>query len=399
VKRSSMAGAGHAPTTSRVDEYGCGDADTASAGQAARKKRPAGLHINTDFGSADSGDSAHRASGSWSVWGLTSTACNLLATPKNFCINSARRVLTTAPCEDDGERKLWMRLELRLGLQTLVAGVGNGRLGWLIQALRCDVARTLGLEPALVDVREVYEAKEGCLTVVECIVSVPAPHGRLSLATAASDLMDQCERNRARVDDADDLMKLVSHVDVKGHGSSRQQWSFPQVVLVAAIVAAMAHYYGALAFGAGAPALGLRGGVASTTSSMGRRPTAAPRTALSQPTSLQQVQTPRTRRLQGGSALQLHMLDPMTISALALGFADLSLGKRPTRKAQSMARRACQHADKTRHTFTSDPVLGTRTVVRSLATQALLSADEDERPVHRTLIDDASEQVFFSFFL
>ena len=211
--------------------------------------------------------------------------------------------------------------------------------------------------------------------------------------------MDQCERNRARVDDADDLMKLVSHVDVKGHGSSRQQWSFPQVVLVAAIVAAMAHYYGALAFGAGAPALGLRGGVASTTSSMGRRPTAAPRTALSQPTSLQQVQTPRTRRLQGGSALQLHMLDPMTISALALGFADLSLGKRPTRKAQSMARRACQHADKTRHTFTSDPVLGTRTVVRSLATQALLSADEDERPVHRTLIDDASEQVFFSFFL
>jgi hypothetical protein len=200
-----------------------------------------------------------------------------------------------------------MRLELRLGLQTLVAGVGHGRLGWFIQALRCDMVRTLGLEPALVDVREVYEAKEGCLTVVECVVSVPASHGRLSLTTAASDLMDQCERNRERVDDADDLMKLVSHVDVKGHGSSRLQWSFAQVVLVAAIVAAMAHYYGAFAFGAGAPALGLRGGMASTTSSMGRRPAAAPRTAVSQPTSVRQEQTPHTRRLQGGSALQLHM--------------------------------------------------------------------------------------------
>ena len=172
-----MAGAGSALTTSRVDKSRSGDADTASAGQAARKNRHTEMHINTDFdGShADSGDSAHRASGSWSGWGLTSTACHLLATPKN-CINSARRVLTTAPCEDDGKRKLWMRLELRLGLQTLVAGVGNGRLGWLIRALRRDVARTLDLEPALVDVRDVYEAKEGCLTVVTLIVSVPASH-------------------------------------------------------------------------------------------------------------------------------------------------------------------------------------------------------------------------------
>ena len=93
--------------------------------------------------------------------------------------------------------------------------------------------------------------------------------------------------------------------------------------------------------------------------------------------------------------MQLHMLDPMTISALVMGCADGALGKRPTRKAQSMARRACQHADKTCQTFAADPVLGTHTVVRSLASQALLSADEDERPVHRSLIEDASEQVFF----
>ena len=201
--------------------------------------------------------------------------------------------------------------------------------------------------------------------------------------------------NRARGDDAEDLMprKFKSPIDVKGHGSSRQQWGFAQVVLVAAIVAAMAHYYGTLAFGAGTPTLGLRGGVAliESSSSIGRKPAAAPRTAASKPTSLPQVQTPRIRGLQGGSALQLHMLDPMTISALVIG----ALGKRPTRKAQSMARRACQHADKTRQTFAADPVLGTHTVVRSLASQALLSADEDERPVHRSLIEDASEQVFF----
>ena len=351
------------------------------------RRRPAGMTINTDVGSPPPADGAGASTlRAWAGkrW-AASSVCELLATPKN-CLNSARRAVFTAPCEDDGERKMWMRLELRLGLQALVGGVGNGRLGWLIVALRRGIARTLVLEPALVDVREVYEARKGALTVVECVVSVPASRGRLDLEAAASDIMDQCERNRARVDDPADLMKLVSHVDVKDHGSTRLKWGLAQALLVAAIVAAFAHYYGAFAFGAGAPALGLRAGGQA---SIGLRGNAATARAAN-PTHLAQV--PRARGAHG-SALQVSMLDPMTISAVVLGCVDSVSTEKPTsRRTSAMARRACKSASTTCQTFAADPVLGTRTMVRTLASQVLLSADEDERPVRRTLMEDASEQ-------
>ena len=355
---------------------------------AARPRRnwPVGLTIDTDEGSQPAASelgseclNIERLSPA-TAGGMCDPLLRLLTTPKN-CINSARRALFTAPCEDDGEKKLWMRLELRLGLQTLVGGVGNGRLGGLITALRRGVARTLDLEPALVEVRELYEASKDTLTVVECVVSVPASRGRLDLAATASDIMDQCERNRVRVDDPEDLMKLISHVDVKDHGASRQQWGFAQVVLVAAIVASFAHYYGVFAFGAGAPVLGLRGG---TQSLMGLRgPASAPHLA----------QAPQARRVQDGP-LQVAMLDPMTISTLVLGAADsVASEKLTSRRTAAMARRASKSAGETCKALAADPVQGTQTMVRSLASQALLSADEDERPVQHTLMEDASEQV------
>ena len=51
-----------------------------------------------------------------------------------------------APWEEDGTEKVWLRLELRLGLETLVAGAGNGRLGLLILSLRRAFAKVLDLE-------------------------------------------------------------------------------------------------------------------------------------------------------------------------------------------------------------------------------------------------------------
>ena len=116
-----------------------------------RKKRPTGLFVKTDSVSLDSSmaapaspsarlhsPSAFTASGWDSVVGL-------LATPKNL-LNSARRALYSAPWEEDGNQKVWLRLELRLGIETLIAGAGNGRLGWLIQALRRDFSKILDLE-------------------------------------------------------------------------------------------------------------------------------------------------------------------------------------------------------------------------------------------------------------
>ena len=44
---------------------------------------------------------------------------------------------------------------------------------------------------------------------------------------AASNPIDQIERNRATVDDPSDLMKLVSHVEVKDRGTVRSLYAKP----------------------------------------------------------------------------------------------------------------------------------------------------------------------------
>ena len=115
-----------------------------------RSKRPNGLLVKTDSVSLGSSGaapaleslSATPHSMSARVW---DGATGFLATPRN-CLNSARRALYTAPWEEDGAEKVWLRLELRLGLETLVAGAGNGRLGLLILSLRREFAKVLDLE-------------------------------------------------------------------------------------------------------------------------------------------------------------------------------------------------------------------------------------------------------------
>ena len=115
-----------------------------------RSKRPNGLLVKTDSVSLGSSGaapaleslSATPHSMSARVW---DGATGFLAKPRN-CLNSARRALYTAPWEEDGAEKVWLRLELRLGLETLVAGAGNGRLGLLILSLRREFAKVLDLE-------------------------------------------------------------------------------------------------------------------------------------------------------------------------------------------------------------------------------------------------------------
>ena len=124
------------------------ECDTASMHK--RSKRPNGLLVKTDSVSLGSSGatpapgwlSATPRSMSARVW---TGATGFLATPRN-CLNSARRVLYTAPWEEDGSEKVWLRLELRLGLETLVAGAGNGRLGLLRLSLRREFAEVLDLE-------------------------------------------------------------------------------------------------------------------------------------------------------------------------------------------------------------------------------------------------------------
>merc|ERR1712166_551444 len=128
---------------------------------------------------------------------------------------------------------------------SLVNGAGNGRLGKLILALRMEFARSLDIEPSQVDVRNVFEMPGGSKTVVEILVSpFDGSTMPLDLSKAASDLMDQVERNRAGVDEATDLLTLISFVEVKDHGSVRLQWTSQHIALVLLLITALSHYYG-----------------------------------------------------------------------------------------------------------------------------------------------------------
>ena len=214
----------------------------------------------------------------------------------------------------------------------------------------------------------------------------------VDLSKAASDLMDQVERNRATVDDPSDLMKLIWHVEVKNHGAVRLQWNFKHLVVVIVAIVSLAQYYGVFAFGAGTPILGLRGSNSASPNLRGTQ-----RNTNDRPAHL--VEVPRSRGGGVRAAHSLKMLEPMTVSALVLGcFDKMQSSKATTRQAKMAARRAARDAETVISTLAQEgAVAGTytlaRATARSLATQTLLSTDEDERPVQRTVLDDVSESV------
>ena len=187
-----------------------------------------------------------------------------------------------------------------------------------------------------VDVRDVFAQSES-KTVVELVASTTTRC--VDLSKAASDLMDQIERNRATVDDPSDLMKLVSHVEVKDRGTVRLQWNLKHLVVVIVSIMFLAHYYGVVAFGVGTPSLGLRG---SNTASPNLRGT-------NRNTNDRQAHLVGVPRSRGGGvrvAHSLKMLEPMTVSAIVLGcFDNMPSSKATTRKSKMAARRAARDTE------------------------------------------------------
>ena len=328
----------------------------------------------------------------------------LLGTPRH-CINSARRALCIAPCEldgVDGVQKMWMCLDLRRELQSLMAGAGNGSLKGLKKNLCMEFARAVDIPVSYVEVRDISVISEGSATRVELVLS--QWKATADLNKLASDLLDQVDKNMVNVDDAGDLMKLISHVEVKGHSAVRgggvlllKKW---HLVGVAIMICLISHYYGVFAFSTSA-SLGLRGSpVSSSLSSKTLRTstqqTERPTNPVFRDFQIPQSQARRSRPISG--IQQTKMLDPMTMSYLVMGCADSLLAgnaKTHTRKAKVIARRATRDTGKVQHMLAQDPYKGTETIVRfalhKAAEQTLLSCDEDERPMHNNLIKDFLE--------
>ena len=145
--------------------------------------------------------------------------------------------MATSQSEGNKELKVFLRLELHRPLQTLIAGVGNGRMAGLKMSVRMEVARVCGVMPHDVEVVEVFEKingadsaqRENGTTVVDIIVSPPAQsvgwNKELDLSLMARALMDQVEHNRHS--GRDDLFSMMNLVEIKEHMPPRSSHSGP----------------------------------------------------------------------------------------------------------------------------------------------------------------------------
>ena len=221
------------------------DAVAAATPPAADRRNRPNIFVRTDAVALESCDGV-AASGRSTLHGVLA----LLASPVHY-LNSARRSLVAAPCYDaDHAHGVWLRLELRLPLQQLIDGAGNGRPGWLRRAFRMDFARSLMIEMEDVDVCDMFEIDGK--TVVELVVSELKPSS--SVCNAAVALVEQVERNRASVDGPSDLIKLISRVEVKDY-AVRRRWNSMHTTCALAILTLLAYYHGCLADLSAAPAL------------------------------------------------------------------------------------------------------------------------------------------------
>jgi hypothetical protein len=174
--------------------------------------------------------SAQRRAAAWGTDGLAFTPQAVL--------QSARRALFASSMWRDGEHKVWLALQLRIGLESLVASLGNGRINWLRVVIRNEFARLLEVDASQVEVLNIREALpdaaaraddgEGparALTSLELLVAPPAEYeaARASgasaemlaklLQSAGEGMLAQVERNRLKVADASELLALIVHMD------------------------------------------------------------------------------------------------------------------------------------------------------------------------------------------
>jgi hypothetical protein len=78
--------------------------------------------------------------------------------------------------------------------------------------------------------------------------------------------MDQVDKNTANIDDASDLMKLITHIDIKGHDTERGggvlMLKKRHMLAFAALVSIISHYYGVCKLSTGASLVFQYGGIA-----------------------------------------------------------------------------------------------------------------------------------------
>ena len=229
----------------------------------------------------------------------------------------------------------------------------------------------------------------------------------MSWSKNASNWMDHVESNaRASGSNAVNVVgELTSlgkaRLTVKDHGSARHrlQWTFAHIVLVLLLITELSHYSGVFAFSTPTvPAVRLRTVASSASSGLYGTSRHTDTRHVGSPSAM----LPQAWRTQRQGVQAATMIDPMTVSALnrcADAVVTTATSKSPTRRAVIAAKRAAKDAStfcgQMQHTITQNPLEGTCTLVCNtvslLATETLLSTDEDERPLQHVLLEHLSD--------
>jgi hypothetical protein len=166
--------------------------------------------------------SAQKRAAAWGIEGLAST-------PKAV-LNTARRALFASSMERDGAHKVYLALHLRMGLESLVASLGNGQMNWLRVVIRNEFARLLEVDAQHVEILNISECAQdqrvrqhpceagstsitsalqepaSALTAIRLLVSPPAEYEDARRAGASHDVLlsllqhvaEVCQRSPAR---------------------------------------------------------------------------------------------------------------------------------------------------------------------------------------------------------
>mmetsp|Transcript_89359 Transcript_89359/g.130728 ORF Transcript_89359/g.130728 Transcript_89359/m.130728 type:complete len:657 (-) Transcript_89359:10-1980(-) len=129
---------------------------------------------------------------------LDSMHCELMS--PCISIKSNNHNLWARPAKIEGnEGNIWIKLELKHSIQTLLDSCGNGKLSWFYVAVRLDLANALGVNPRhlkLISLEQTTCETDQDLVIVQVILSQP-PNSALSL-TNVGDALHKQATSRAR---------------------------------------------------------------------------------------------------------------------------------------------------------------------------------------------------------
>ena len=127
---------------------------------------------------------------------LGSMGCELLSpcmTAKN-----TDRVICARPATIENADGIWIRLELKHSMQSLLDSCGNGKLTWLKVAVRLDLANTLKVNPAHLKIISLEQRDDG-LVILQVLLTQP-PDSALSLANVGDKLHKQAQHYLLRAE-------------------------------------------------------------------------------------------------------------------------------------------------------------------------------------------------------